>query len=277
MSAAAAFLSSYAPFLTATWPYLLAVGTLFAGFVIARVLSFGKVDTGSPSSEKPPKRSIQIREKGEHPMAEFDTDAGEAEEENPSLHSEDTAHVVYPFERLRTQEMVKRAEEFYVMMNKRRSVREFSPDPVPIEVINNIIKTAGTSPSGAHTEPWTFVAIRDKEIKVKIREIVEQEEYLNYDHRMGDKWVKDLKFVGTTHDKSYLETAPYIIIVFKQPYHVDEKGIRHSHYYFEISTAMACGILVTAIHNAGLVTVTTTPLNAGKTLAFAWQEGQSRV
>jgi iodotyrosine deiodinase len=80
---------------------------------------------------------------------------------------------------------------------------------------------------------------------------------------MGDRWVNDLKFVGTNHEKEYLETAPYIILVFKQQYHIDDRGIKHSHYYYEISTAMASGILVAAIHNAGLVTVTTTPLNAG--------------
>ena len=265
MIEAAAFLRTYAPFLTATWPYLLSVGTLIAGFVIARALSIGQGSTGPLSrAASLPKRSVQVREKGEHPLSEFDDDANASEEESPTLHRADTPHVLYPFERLSTQEMVRRAEEFYVAMDKRRSVREFSSDPVPIEVINSVIKTAGTCPSGAHTEPWTFVVVADQEVKTKIKNIVEQEEYLNYDHRMGDKWVKDLQFIRATNEKPYLETAPYIIIVFKQPYHINKKGIRHTHYYFEISTAMACGMLVTAIHNAGLVTVTTTPLNAGK-------------
>ena len=121
----------------------------------------------------------------------------------------------------------------------------------------------GTSPSGAHSEPWTFVVVEDKATKSKIREVVEQEEYINYDRRMGDKWVQDLKFVRTTHEKSYLDDAPYLIVVFKQPNSISKDGRRQPHYYYEISTAIACGFLVMAIHNAGLVTVTTTPMNAG--------------
>lgn len=147
-----------------------------------------------------------------------------------------------------------------------RSVREFSKEPVPIEVIENIIKTAGTSPSGAHSEPWTFVVVKDPKIKSKIRDIVEEEEYHNYDRRMGDKWVHDLKFVKTNHEKPYLEYAPYLIVVMKQQYHVDKDGNKFSHYYYEISTAIAAGILVAAIQMAGLVAVTTTPLNAGVAL-----------
>ena len=99
-----------------------------------------------------------------------------------------------------------------------------------------------------------------------LQEIVEQEEYLNYDRRMGEKWVRDLKFIRTTHEKAYLEVAPYVILVFKQAYHIGDDGIRYAHYYYEISTAIACGILVTAIHNAGLATLTSTPLNAGGSL-----------
>ena len=154
---------------------------------------------------------------------------------------------------------------FYEHLNKRRSIRDLSSDPIPMEIIENIIRAAGTSPSGAHSEPWTFVVVKDPKIKSQIREIIEQEEYLNYDRRMGEKWVKDLQFVGTTHEKPYLEEAPYLILVFKQIYHIED-GVRYAHYYYEISTAIACGILVTAIHNAGLVTVVTTPLNSGVAL-----------
>ena len=125
------------------------------------------------------------------------------------------------------------------------------------------ILLSGTSPSGAHSEPWTFVVVENKTTKSKICEIVEQEEYINYDRRMGDKWVQDLQFAQTTHEKSYLDDAPYLIIVFKQPYSASKDGRRQPHYYYEISTAIACGFLVMAIHNAGLVTVTTTPMNAG--------------
>ena len=132
-----------------------------------------------------------------------------------------------------------------------------------VKVLHILILLLGTSPSGAHSEPWTFVVVENKVTKSKICEIVEQEEYINYDRRMGDKWVQDLQFVRTTYEKSYLENAPYVIVVFKQPYSTSKNGHRQPHYYFEVSTAIACGFLVMAIHNAGLVTVTTTPMNAG--------------
>lgn len=209
--------------------------------------------------------SIVSFEKGEHPLSEFD-DENHDPSLAPPLHSPDTPLVPYRPERLSEDYTKQRARDFYVQMNERRTVRHFKPDPVPLEVIEDIIRTAGTSPSGAHTEPWTFVVVRDRELKAKIREIVEQEEYLNYDRRMGDKWVRDLKFIQTTHEKAYLEVAPYVILVFKQAYHVGADGVRYAHYYYEISTAIACGILVAAIHNAGLATLTSTPLNAGGSL-----------
>lgn len=204
-------------------------------------------------------------ERGEHPLSEFSDEKPDASLA-PPLHDADTPHIPYTLPRLSEDEAKQKAREFYEQLNKRRSVRHFSSDPVPLEVMQDIIRAAGTSPSGAHSEPWTFVVVRDPNLKTKIREIVEQEEYLNYDRRMGERWVGDLKFIKTTHEKPYLEEAPYVIIVFKQQYHVGENGVRYAHYYYEISTAIACGVLVTAIHNAGLVTVSTTPLNAGVAL-----------
>lgn len=295
--AEAGFLASTAPFLLQYWPYIL-VGavTLILAAVVAYFLTpapeeatgtsgrererkrdgagAGEGDgklTGEQSKQKKegkanqpqkdPKDIISI-DKGEHPLDEFDD-----ERPDPSLappqHDPNLPHIPFNMERLSVQEMKERSLSFYHHLDNRRSVRHFSPDPVPQEVIENIVLAAGTSPSGAHSEPWTFVVVKDPETKKKIREIVEQEEYLNYDRRMGDRWVKDIKFVKTTHEKPYLESAPYLIIVFKQAYHIGEDGTRHAHYYFEISTAIACGVLVTAIHNAGLATVTTTPLNAG--------------
>lgn len=105
--------------------------------------------------------------------------------------------------------------------------------------------------------------VQDPKIKSKIREIIEQEEYVNYDRRMGDKWVQELKFISSSHEKPYLEEAPYLIVVFKQPYRISPDGNKHVHYYYEISTAISTGILIAAIQNAGLVSVTTTPMNAG--------------
>lgn len=248
-------LKSKVPFFAANWPYI----TLT--LAIALVLAFW---LGRRRSDSTPKR-ILAQEHGEHPLSEFKEDVPDPDEggATDTIHSPNTPHIPYTFQKFSEEEMISRSESFFNNLNGRRSIRHFSPRPVPITVIENIVKTAGTSPSGAHSEPWVFVVIKDAEVKAKIRDIIEQEEYLNYDHRMGDKWVKDLKFVRTSHEKPYLEKAPYIIIVFKSQYHIDEAGVKHPHYYYEISTAIASGILIAAIHNAGLVTVTTTPLNAG--------------
>lgn len=105
----------------------------------------------------------------------------------------------------------------------------------------------GTSPSGAHTEPWTFVVVKDKSLKKQIRSIVEEEEYLNYTKRMGDKWVKDLEFTKTTWAKPYLDSAPYLILVFKQVYGIQEDGSKKTHYYNEMSVCISVGLLLAAI------------------------------
>lgn len=248
------FFGRNAPFVAANWPYITAILGVLLLFVIVRAWL-------SDKDEKVSKK-IQSLEYDEHPLSEFKEEVLDPVD-GTSLYSPDTAHVHYAFTPLTEDEMISRSQSFYDLLNKRRSIRHFSSKPVPLKVIQNIIQAAGTSPSGAHCEPWTFVVVRDQEVKSKIRNIIEQEEYLNYNHRMGDKWVQDLKFVQTDHEKAYLEVAPYIIIVFKSQYHIDDSGVRHSHYYYEISTAIASGILITAIHNAGLYTVTTTPLNAG--------------
>lgn len=246
-----------APLLTAYWPYIcLAVVSVL---VVAYFLP-GRAPKNSPRSPR-----ISSRDKGEHPLAEFEDEKLDPSQA-PSLHSADTPHMPYKMERRSDEEMIRNSRQYYETLNKRRSIRFFSDEHVPVEVIENVIRAAGTAPSGAHCEPWTFVVVKDPKIKCKVREIVEQEEYLNYDRRMGDKWVNDLKFVNTTHDKPYLEEAPYLILVMKQQYHVGEDGTKFTHYYYEISTAIAAGFLLTAIHMAGLVTVTTTPLNAGAAL-----------
>ncbi|KAM6467245.1 iodotyrosine deiodinase 1 isoform 1-T1 [Liasis olivaceus] len=176
------------------------------------------------------------------------------------------AHVPFSTERYSEEDMVKRSKDFYELLNKRRSVRSISDEPVPREVIDNVIKTAGTSPSGAHTEPWSFVVVKDKEVKHKIRDIVEEEEEMNYMKRMGDRWVNDLKRLRTNWIKEYLDRAPYLILIFKQVYRRLPDGKKKTHYYNEISVSIACGILLAALQNVGLVTVTTTPLNCGRRL-----------
>ncbi|XP_063089080.1 iodotyrosine deiodinase 1 isoform X2 [Cavia porcellus] len=125
---------------------------------------------------------------------------------------------------------------------------------------------SGTAPSGAHTEPWTFVVVKDPAVKHQIRQIVEEEEEINYMKRMGPRWVTDLKKLRTNWIKEYLDTAPILILIFKQVHGFAANGKKKIHYYNEISVSIACGILLAALQNAGLVTVTTTPLNCGPRL-----------
>lgn len=143
-------------------------------------------------------------------------------------------------------------------MDQRRTVREFDTKPVPLEVMENIILTASTAPSGAHKQPWTFCLISDPEIKKKIRETAEEEEKISYSHRMPEDWKNDLKPLGTDWEKPFLEDAPYLIVVFKQSYGI-QNGEKVQHYYVQESVGIACGFLIAAIHHAGLVTVTHTP------------------
>ncbi|KAG7240577.1 hypothetical protein INR49_026726 [Caranx melampygus] len=183
-----------------------------------------------------------------------------------SNEEEDLPHVPYSPKRHTKETMLERSKDFYTLMNQRRSVRFISPEPVPREVIDNVIRTAGTAPSGAHTEPWTFVVVSDAETKHQIRLIVEEEEEMNYRQRMGDKWVNDLAKLRTNWIKEYLDIAPYLVLIFKQTYGILPNGKKKTHYYNEISVSISCGILLAALQNAGLVTVTSTPLNCGPQL-----------
>jgi iodotyrosine deiodinase len=151
------------------------------------------------------------------------------------------------------------SEAFYTEMDSRRSVREYSNEPIPREVIENIIKTASTAPSGAHKQPWTFCAVANPELKTKIREAAEAEERESYEKRMSERWLKDLEPMATNPDKPFLEIAPWLIIVFKKAYELNEKDEKVNNYYVNESVGIACGMLITAIHRAGLVTLTHTP------------------
>jgi nitroreductase len=157
------------------------------------------------------------------------------------------------------EEMIKRSESFYQFMDKRRSVRDFSDKDVPIEIINNILKTASTAPSGAHKQPWTFCVIRSTALKNKIRELAEAEEQKNYAGRMSERWIQDLLPLGTDDVKEFITIAPWIIIVMKKSYDFDSKGKKMNNYYVNESVGIASGFLISAIHNAGLVTLTHTP------------------
>ncbi|XP_019751853.1 iodotyrosine deiodinase isoform X1 [Hippocampus comes] len=190
----------------------------------------------------------------------------EDDEWDDSDKGENVTYVPYSPERLPEEQMVRASKRFYASMNQRRSVRFISPEPVPWEVIENVVRTAGTAPSGAHTEPWTFVAVSDPDMKHRIRLIVEEEEEVNYRQRMGAKWVKDLAAFRTNWIKEYLDVAPYLILIFKQTYGILPDNKKRTHYYNEISVSIACGILLAALQNVGLVTVTSTPLNCGPKL-----------
>ncbi|XP_045598946.1 iodotyrosine deiodinase isoform X2 [Procambarus clarkii] len=182
------------------------------------------------------------------------------------LWPEDLTHVHYKFTKVTPEESIEKSRAFYELMKQRRTIRVFSSDPVPREVVDNVIKAAGTAPSGAHTEPWTFVVVSDPEVKQQIRTIVETEEEINYTKRMGTEWVMDLRAMRTDWVKEYLTVAPWLILVFKQTYGLLPDGSKRTHYYHEISTALAGGILLSAIHSAGLATLTSTPLNCGPSL-----------
>ncbi len=167
-------------------------------------------------------------------------------------------HVKYERETYDSEEATQRSKAFYEWINKRRTVRDISDRPVPIEIIENIIKTAGTAPSGAHKQPWKFCVVQNQEMKLKIKEAAEKEEYDSYHGRMSDRWLNDLEPIGTDWHKPFLEKAPYLIIVFKEVYK-NEGEQKANNYYVNESVGIACGFLLTAIHDAGLVTVTHTP------------------
>ena len=156
-------------------------------------------------------------------------------------------------------EMLTRAREFYAEMARRRSVREFEDRPVPQALIEDCLRAAGTAPSGANMQPWQFVAIGDAETKHKIRLAAEEEERHFYAHRATAEWLAALAPLGTDENKSFLETAPWLIAVFAQKFGQLPDGRKVKHYYPTESVGLATGILITALHHAGLATLTHTP------------------
>lgn len=155
-------------------------------------------------------------------------------------------------------EVLERSQNYFQYMNQRRTLREFSDKPIPKEVIENIIMTASTAPSGAHKQPWTFCAISSPEMKKQIRQAAEKEEFENYHGRMSDEWLKDLEVFETNEHKPFLEIAPWLIVVCRRIYDESE-GKKTNNYYVTESVGLAAGFLLTAIHNAGLVALTHTP------------------
>ncbi|MEE8143123.1 MAG: nitroreductase family protein [Planctomycetota bacterium] len=171
----------------------------------------------------------------------------------------------HPFIRYQTTkrsetEMLQRAEEFYEEMNRRRSVRHFSSRPVPRKLIELAIITASTAPSGAHRQPWRFVAVDDPSLKEKIRRAAEQEEKRNYEGgRFPDSWLEALRPLGTGWRKPYLETAPWLVVLFEEIHGIHEDGCVRKNYYVKESVGIAAGLFIAALHHIGLATLTHTP------------------
>ena len=168
--------------------------------------------------------------------------------------------VVYDSKRLTADEMRVAADDFYASMNARRSVRLFSDEPVDPSLIETAILTASTAPSGAHKQPWRFVATSAPEVKRAIREAAEEEERVNYlENRMNDEWQEALGPMGTDHHKEFLEIAPWIVVLFEERYELLDDGERAKNYYVKESCGIAAGLFIAALHQMGLATLTHTP------------------
>lgn len=175
-------------------------------------------------------------------------------------------HFPLDFQRMPPRQQVGESRRFLNRMASRRSVRFFSPEPVPLELIENAIRCAALAPSGANQQPWRFVVVQDPEIKRKIREAAEAEERQSYEHRMPADWLEALAPLGTDWHKEFLETAPYLIVVFRIDFglaQTEEGESRIKHYYVQESVGIATGFLLAALHMSGLATLTHTPSPMG--------------
>ncbi len=171
-------------------------------------------------------------------------------------------HPFEPLDFVRHDEsqMRARSEEFFAEMDRRRSVRMLSDEPVPLELIETAIRTASTAPSGAHLQPWRFVVIGDPVVKSQIRAAAEEEERVNYlENRMNEQWQSALAPLGTDHHKEFLEIAPWIVVLFEERFRLDPDGTKRTNYYVKESCGIAAGLFIAALHHAGLATLTHTP------------------
>lgn len=228
------------------------------------MLLFASSRTASAFSARNPSPSTDV------PFIAYQETPQPTDDETDSDHHQNQEQAKFVWERLPPQEAQSRADEFYHLMQTRRTVRFFSTQPIPLELIETCIATAGTAPSGAHQQPWTFCVVQNPEIKHEIRKLVEEEEQLNYEKRMSEEWKDNLKPImsGLHQDdkvtKPYLTEAPCIIVMMKQ---VDggtdaETGDKIKHYYAEKSCGIAAGMLCAALHNANLATLCSTPMHA---------------
>lgn len=163
------------------------------------------------------------------------------------------------FTRRTPDESRSRAQAFYEEMNRRRTTRHFSTDPVPRELIETAIRTAGTAPSGAHQQPWTFVAVANPELKAAMRRAAEEEERAFYHGRAPQEWIDALAPLGTDEHKPHLTDAPWVVVLFRQSHGVNADGSKRTFYYTQESCGIAAGFFIAAVHQMGLVTLTHTP------------------
>ncbi|MER8088299.1 nitroreductase family protein [Streptomyces sp. NPDC058316] len=177
---------------------------------------------------------------------------------NPT-HGEPYRPVPYRPERAPADESLSRSAELRRRMDERRTVRRFSADPVPEQVVKDAIACAATAPSGAHQQPWTFVLVKDPEVRRRIREAAEHEERISYDGRLGEEWLAALRPLGTDSVKAHMTDAPALVVVFQQRYWMGEDGTRRKHYYVDESVGIAVGVLLSALHLAGLAALIHTP------------------
>lgn len=185
-----------------------------------------------------------------------------------SVHHRDAGPAPFPqvplrFERRSTAESLQRAREFYEEMGHRRTTRHFSPEPVPRELIELAIRTAGTAPSGAHQQPWTFVAVGDPGLKRQIREAAEREEFDFYHGKAPAEWLEALLPLGTDEHKTHLTDAPWVVVLFRKLHGTREDGSRQTYYYTQESCGIAAGFFIAAVHRMGLATLTHTPSPMG--------------
>lgn len=167
------------------------------------------------------------------------------------------------FHRLPEDEMLRRARANHAEMDRRRTTRHFSPEPVPRELVELAVRAAGTAPSGAHQQPWTFAVVADPALKARIREAAEEEERASYGGRMPAEWLEALAPLGTDAVKEHITTAPYLVILFRQIHGTAPDGSRRTHYYTTESCGIAAGLFIAAVHRMGLATLTHTPSPMG--------------
>jgi nitroreductase len=176
---------------------------------------------------------------------------------------EDYRPQAFELERLPAETALRRSRAFLALMQTRRSIRHFSPDPVAPELIENAIRTAGSAPSGANQQPWTFVVVSDPDTKRQLREAAEHEERLLYEERASDEYLSALEPIGTDSVKTHITDAPYVIVVFEQAWGLNPDGSKRKHYYVRESVGIAVGFLLAALQAAGLCALTHTPSPMG--------------